>query len=275
MSKVRLTAQSAPASTGGRSSKSGAPWPGDVLAALDEQLGRLRRQADPDAEAVRGLDDPQRAVLVDVGLGEDQLVGPNPRQHLVELVEPAEQRQAGRAGVGDRADEVVVDPAAGCAERPVQRRERLALPDEDHAPADAEVMQDIAGDRRVGSPEQADHQRGRRGRDRDEAGGREVVVRAETEREHEQRDQHQRRDDRARPGPPFARVVEPRLPEDEDGDRHEEGKPGLRTLPEQPPENRRVPVEELAEDERDVDAERQAEDVEPDECSDAEQATCE
>ena len=46
-----------------------------VLALLDEQLGRARGEPHLDARAVGALDDIEHRSLVEVGLGEDQLVG--------------------------------------------------------------------------------------------------------------------------------------------------------------------------------------------------------
>ena len=47
---------------------------GDVLAALDQQLGRARRDTHLDAAAVRLVDDLEQASLVEPGVRDDQLV---------------------------------------------------------------------------------------------------------------------------------------------------------------------------------------------------------
>ena len=74
MSNVRFVAHCAPAKIGGRSSNSGTPWPGHVLAALDQQLGRARRDAHLHAATMRRLDDLEQPALVEPGVGDDDLV---------------------------------------------------------------------------------------------------------------------------------------------------------------------------------------------------------
>ena len=127
-----------------------------VLAALHEQLGRLRRQPDADTAAVRGLDDLQHAFLVEIRLREDQLVRALAREDLRQLLELAEQAQARLAPVRDRSDELVVDVAATAPERAVQRRQRLSVTDEDHAPAHAGDAQQLGRNRLVGGAEEPD-----------------------------------------------------------------------------------------------------------------------
>ena len=124
MSKVRLSAQSQPVRTGGRSSKSGTPWPGHVLAALDEELRRVGREPDLDALAVCLLDDLEHGALVEVRLGEDHLVGPHLLEDGRQLL--ARCRAAGARGtpsVDDRAHELVLEAAARRGERRAQARE--------------------------------------------------------------------------------------------------------------------------------------------------------
>ena len=81
----------------GRSSNSGTPCPATYSPFADEQLGRVRGEAHPDAVPVSLLDDVENGALVEVGLGEDQLVGPN----------RGEDRRAGRRatrrGAADQA----------------------------------------------------------------------------------------------------------------------------------------------------------------------------
>ena len=92
----RLTAQSVPAKTGGRSSNSGTPWPGTYSPRWIEQLGRLRRDPHLHARAVRVLDDLEQLAVRVVRVGDDQLVGGMLLEHGPELVDAAEPRQARR-----------------------------------------------------------------------------------------------------------------------------------------------------------------------------------
>ena len=110
----------------------------------------------------------------------------------------------------------------------------------------------------------------RHDRGRDQPRRREVVVRPDAEREHDQRDEHERAEHPAGSRTPLARRVEPCLEEHEDGDRRQEREPlGRPRLPEQRPVDR-VAVDERPEDERDVDAQREAGDVCDDQRPDAE-----
>ena len=84
-SKPRFTAHSHPVRTGGRSSKSGAPWPGTYSPALNEELGRIGRETHFDPLAMCLLDDLENRSLVEVGLREDHLVGPHLIEHEREL----------------------------------------------------------------------------------------------------------------------------------------------------------------------------------------------
>ena len=121
--------------------------------------------------------------------------------------------------------------------------------------------QQLDRQRVVGGAEQPDRQRAGRGRGRDQSGRREVVVGAETEREHDQRHEHERPDHRARAGSALARRVQTGLQEHEPGDRRQERQPRLRAFPEQPPEDLRAAVDELAQRERHVEAQREAKQI--------------
>ena len=274
-SNVRLTIQSAPASTGGRSSKSGAPWPGTYSPRCTSSsvvfgASRTRTPRLCAASTIASTRSSSRSCL-----REDQLVRALAREDLRQLLELAEQAQARLAPVSDRSDELVVDVAAPAAERAVQRRQRLSVTDEDHAPAHAGDAQQLGRSRRVGGAKEPDRDRAQGRRRRDQAGGRELVVGADPECEHDERDQDERGDHLAETGAPLAGGVEPRLPEDEHRDRREEGKPRRRPFPEEAPEDVRVPVDELAQHERRVDPEREAGNVERGERGDAEEPPAE
>ena len=87
-----------------------------VLAALDEELRRVGREPHLHPLPVRLLDHLEHGALVEVGLGEDQLVGP----HLLEHEPRARRasRAAAKPGTAVRRDdahELVVDAAAAAA----------------------------------------------------------------------------------------------------------------------------------------------------------------
>ncbi len=86
--------------------------PGHVLAALHEQLGRVGREPDLDALLVRLLDHLEDGPLLEVGLGEDDLVGTHLLEHGCELGPRAEQPEPGHRRRSDDADELVGQPAA-------------------------------------------------------------------------------------------------------------------------------------------------------------------
>ena len=128
MSNVRLTAQSVPAKIGGRSSKSGTPWPGTYSprSTSSSVVRGATRTFTP--RAVRGLDDLEQLLLAEAAVGDDQ------------LVEPSLASSASRAPGAERtlARELVVDPAAARAERRAQVRDLLGLADEQRAAAHAD-----------------------------------------------------------------------------------------------------------------------------------------
>ena len=108
---------------------------------------------------------------------------------------------------------------------------------------------------------------------RDEAGRREVVARPDPEGQHDERDDDEAGDDATRAGPQLALAVQPGLGEDEDGDRRGELEPLSRALaPEQAPEDVAVAGDDLPEDEREVDPEREPDDVQDDERRDRKNA---
>ena len=173
----------------------------------------------------------------------------------------------------DDADELVREPAAGRLEGRAQAHEALARADEHDASPDPGGAHDLERGRLVRGAKQPDrHRRDDDGR-RDEARGREVVSRSDPEREHDERDDDEAREDPARTRPQLALAVETRLREDEDRDRSGELEPLRWALaPEQAPEDVPVPGDHLTDDEREVDPEGEADDVEDDERGDGERA---
>ena len=96
-----------------------------------------------------------------------------------------------------------------------------------------------------------------------------MVPGTEAERERDQRDQHERREDPPEARPPLALGVEVGPREDERGDQGQEGKPVRLDAPEKAPEQVGASVVELSHDERGVDAQDEAREVEAEERRDA------
>ncbi len=112
------------------------PLARDVLPALHEELGRLRREADADPLPVRLLDDLEDGALVERGLREDHLVGTHLLQDTLEVLTRSEQAQPRRRILRHGADELVREPAPRGGERAPEVGQALPLADQDHAPAD-------------------------------------------------------------------------------------------------------------------------------------------
>ena len=233
-----------------------------VLALLDEKLGRARSEPDLDATAVRRLHHLEHPALVEITLAQDQLVQRHALENGGKLVEASEHGQARRRRVRDRPEEVEVDAPARRAQRPVQVREALPLADKDRPATNPDHAHQLERDRLVGGAQHDDHDRGCQRRCGNEAGGREVMTRADPEGKHDRGDEDQRRDDLAGAGATLPRRVEAGLPEDDQRDRDQEAKPLLRALPEQAPVDGLVTVDDLAHDECGVEPERQTDRVE-------------
>ena len=216
------------------------------------------------------LHDVENGALVEVGLGEDQLVGPHGGENPGQVGERlAEERQTGLAGRRDRSDQVVADPAARGGELPLQPTQALSRPDQHDAPANPHRLQQLQGSGLVGRAQNADRDRARHDRGRDQAGRAEYVVRTEAECQDDQCDEDKGRDDPPPTRPPLARRVEARPQEDEHGHRSQERKPlGCAGPPEQRPVDR-VAVQDRPDHEGRHQTERETGDVEDDECQDA------
>ena len=159
-----------------------------VLAALEQQLGRLRGDPHLHAGAVRRLDDLEHRASSKSPSLQDHLVGRHAR-------DPASARLSPDCGA-QRADELVREPAAGssaaaCSEARLAPSPRAGRADGRAACAAARC------ERVVGGPQEADHDRAGDERGRDQAGRREVVVRAEPEGERDGGDEDERRGDPA------------------------------------------------------------------------------
>ena len=171
------------------------------------------------------------------------------------------------------ADHLDHDAAVRGAERSFEIVERRVVTDEHEPPADARERHQLQRHRVVRGPQQGDRDRAGDDGGRDQPGGREVVVRAEAEREHDQGDEDESGEDPSGARSALARRVEAGLEEDDHRDRSEEREPvGRARLPEQRPVDR-VAVDEGAKHESEVDAEREARDVRRDESGDADRAS--
>ena len=132
---------------------------GRVLAPLHEQLRRVRSEPHLHALPVGALDDVQHGPLVEVRLGEDQLVGPvslQDRRHLGDGA--AEERQPFDVVVRDGPEELVADAAPRRTELRVQVRQARAVADEHDAPVDADALHHLERERGVRRPKQPDRQ---------------------------------------------------------------------------------------------------------------------
>ena len=123
---------------------------GHELRAVDQDLHRRRRDVDGDAALVAEVDEIQRPLLREVGVGDDHLVDPLGREHLGELVEPAERAQAvlGPRRERDVADDLDLRPRPA-AERVGDLLDVLARADQQRPPPVAGLLQQPAGDPRV------------------------------------------------------------------------------------------------------------------------------
>jgi hypothetical protein len=175
---------------------------------------------------------------------------------LVDLASLEERRDL--LQLRDGAEELVVDPAARRTERALQVDRVVALADEDGAAAHAGDSHHVARQRLVAGAEEPDQQRGRHHGGRRQQVGVEVMARAPREGERQQRDEDERRQDPADARTYLAARVEAGLPEDEERDQREERQPLLDRIPEHSPQGREMAVDELAEHERRVEAERDA-----------------
>ena len=188
-SKRRLSSQSAPGEHRRAQLEERQRLPRHVLAALDQELGRPRRDPHLDPAPVGGLDDLEQLRLVE---------SPASATISSSSCVVAERGLDGGAR-RDVADELVVDAAAARPERRAQVRHLLGVADEQHAPADAERAQ-----QRSASPSRRLQRRrliviatvDRCGEV--EAEGREVLAGADREGERERGHEHDRGDDPAR-----------------------------------------------------------------------------
>ena len=123
---------------------------GHVLAALQQQLRRLRRDSHAHAVAVGRLDEVEHRLLVHTALTEDDLVRPH-------LFEPSLERAvpSGR----ERADELVREHPPLRGQHALEQLEMLALADEQHAAPDAQQPLQLERQRLVGGAQAADRER--------------------------------------------------------------------------------------------------------------------
>ncbi len=247
--------------------------PRHVLAALDEELRRVGCKSHLDPLPVRLLDHLEHRALVEVGLGEDHLVGPHLVEDERELGAGAEELETRHGLRRDDADELVGQAAPGSREGAPEAHEAFSRPDEHDTPPDTYGPHELERDRLVCGAQEPDRHRRDQYRRRDEAGGREVVAGPDPECEHDERHDDEARQDPAKSRPQLTLTVETRLGEDQNRDRRGELEPLRRSLsPEQAPEDVPLPGDHLTQDEREVDPQREARDVENDERPNGERA---
>ena len=240
-----------------------------VFPALDEELGRIGREPHLHSLAMRLLDHLEHRALVEVRLGKDYLVGLDLVEYEWKLGACAEKPEAGHGRRRDGADELVGQPAASTGERALEPDEALPRADEHDAPADARRSHELERDRLVRGTQQSDRDSRYEHRRRDETRGAEVVARPDPEGEDDQRNDDEAREDTARARSVFPRAVETGLGEDQDRYGRSELEPLRGALPpKKSPQDVSVPGDDLAHDERDVDAECEPGDVEHDERAD-------
>jgi hypothetical protein len=245
---------------------------GDVLGTLDQELGRLRCQPEPDPEPVRAVGDLQQLGVGQPLVGDDHLVEGVALENAAERRRAAQHRQRRRlgAGVAEDADEVVVESAAPRAERPVQVRDRIPGADEHDPTPHAREPQQVGGNRLVARAQHADQRDREHERGREEAEGREPeLADPDAERDRDHGDDGKTPDDPAQPGAALARRVQARVPEDEHRHDGQERQPVGLLPPEDAPERRAVAAVDVSEDERGVDRDRQPGEIEHDQGGDA------
>ncbi len=121
--------------------------PGNELGTLRDQLRRLRRDPHLHAGAMSFVAQAQKLLRVEIGVGDDQLVGLVRLEHVRQVVDGAEKRQLeGRLRGSDRAEEVVLDSASAVTEVRVQACEVVARADEHGASLQAGQPEDVPRD---------------------------------------------------------------------------------------------------------------------------------
>ena len=140
---MRLITKSTPSKTGGLSSNSGTVWPGHELVPVGHDLHRRGGDPHRDAALVAAVDELERLVLREVGVGDDHLLHAVLVEQPRQLVERAEVAQA-VVGLGrqrDVADRLVARGGVSVEQRVRDRVDLLARADQDRAPAAAERAQ--------------------------------------------------------------------------------------------------------------------------------------
>ena len=106
----------------------------------------------------------------------EQLVLGHPVVGDDQLVEPVVEERRGRGRRGDVPDELVVDASSTRAERAAEMRDLAFVPDEQHAPPDADGPQHRSRDRLVAPAEKRDAGGDQNRRDDVEAEGLELLA---------------------------------------------------------------------------------------------------
>ena len=261
MSKLRLSSQSAPANTGGRSSIRGIECPGRISAGRPRSLVAVGatwtvtpwRCARSTASSRRASSSPGSATISSSSRSRARRAPRSPRPFDSDV-----------EAAGSRASTIVQRPPAAF---PVSSRCRCSSVSPVPTRAarrgrpracSATATRSCTSRRTTISTAAIDDRR------RNDRVGAEVEAGPERERERQRADEHDRGDDPSGARPALARCVQPRLGEDERGDEPEESEPVCCGRPEPAP-RWRTSHPHLAEDERRVHPARDAGDVDGEE----------
>ena len=218
-SKVRLIAKSMPSNTGGRSVNSGTVWPGTNSARSIRISIVVGATCTVTPALVADVDELDRALLREVGVGDDHLLDALGVQHLGEPVDLAERAQPvlGARLQREVADEVDAGPRAA-GQRVRNRLDVLARADQHGAAPVAGLREDPPGHPQVQRAQRADVDRGEEQRAVEDVVAREVVAAGEREHQRDHRRLEQRGDDPGQPGPACPLGVEVDAGEHQHGD---------------------------------------------------------
>ena len=89
----------------------------DVLTSLDEELRRIGREPHLDSLAMSLFHHLENGALVEIGFGEDHLVGPHLLENDRKLCMRAEAANAGHGLGSNGADELVAETASSRSQR--------------------------------------------------------------------------------------------------------------------------------------------------------------
>ncbi len=184
--------------------------PRHELGAMDQDLHRRGRQAHPHAAPVALIDELDRVVLREVGVGDDDLVDAPVEEHLLEARKRAERAQA---VVGQRLGREEADDVDRCVwhvgERVRDVDDVLAAADQHGASLVAGGSQQQSGDALVDRAKRSDVEDRERERAPEQVVAREVFAADDGEDQRHERHLEQRADDAREPRTQRALRVQP------------------------------------------------------------------